>query len=292
MEGVACHAHARSPRGLLAHLPTRPSRPLHFPTPRNPRPARPVDSTAALARRLRATFRGTRSATHFSACSSWRRARPTRPRRTCCSRAWAAPSRPSSSHPWCAARHAAEPPDPHALAHARRARACARAHARRRLALAVSCPSHLPGAHARVRISPALPARASAPPSGRGQDPADDAVRVRRGAILRSLLHDRARAQGRGEGGAQPRAECARPHALAARRAAAARLRPAPHALATALRLCLPPRARVPQGVGALFRGVLPRTIYLAPLAALVYACYEEFKRLIIKFKADKAAAA
>jgi replicative superfamily II helicase len=48
----------------------------------------------------------------------------------------------------------------------------------------------------------------------------------------------------------------------------------------------------VPQGVGALFRGVLPRTIYLAPLAALVYACYEEFKRLIIKFKADKAAAA
>jgi hypothetical protein len=44
------------------------------------------------------------------------------------------------------------------------------------------------------------------------------------------------------------------------------------------------------EGPGALFRGVLPRTIYLAPLAAIVYACFEEFKRLIIKAKKDKAA--
>jgi len=39
------------------------------------------------------------------------------------------------------------------------------------------------------------------------------------------------------------------------------------------------------EGVGALFRGVLPRTIYLAPLAAIVYAVYEEVARLLKKLK-------
>lgn len=49
----------------------------------------------------------------------------------------------------------------------------------------------------------------------------------------------------------------------------------------------LPTLVRIGQeeGLGALFRGVVPRVLYLAPLAAIVYTVYSWMARQLLQLK-------
>lgn len=49
-------------------------------------------------------------------------------------------------------------------------------------------------------------------------------------------------------------------------------------------------RVAADEGVPALFRGVLPRILYLAPLASIVYSVYEMIARWILAMKARREA--